>query len=281
MGFLRKVVKKVKKGVKKVVKGVKKVFKKITSSKALKTIALIGAAIVTGGAFVGAYGGTLASSTVGSWLASTSAKILATPVVGTLATPFQMLGTAAGTGAGKVTDFLGFTSEAGRLNLDKIAFDPVNKGYLNIETGQPLTPTEGANLPSSFKDTAQVSGSYLDSSGKIVRAGDKVATDVATDSTGFWSSGTGKFISQVGGNVAGGVATGYLMNEITEEDPVGAYGAGLGEERGLDLTPLEIAYSQANIDINDAYKNLTYGNADASFLYNTSEFAKSPMIGVA
>ena len=27
--------------------------------------------------------------------------------------------------------------------------------------------------------------------------------------------------------------------------------------------------------------NLTYGNADASFLYNTSEFAKSPMIGVA
>ena len=80
---------------------------------------------------------------------------------------------------------------------------------------------------------------------------------------------------------AGGVATGYLMNELTEEDPVGAYGAGLGEERGLDLTPLEIAYSQANIDINDAYKNLTYGNADTSFLYNTSEFAKSPMIGVA
>ena len=113
MGFLRKGLKFVKKQIKKVGKVVKKVFKKIKKSKILKAIALVGAAIVTGGAFVGAYGGTLASSTVGSWLASTSAKILATPVVGTLATPFKWLGAAAGTGAGKVTDFLGFTSEAG------------------------------------------------------------------------------------------------------------------------------------------------------------------------
>ena len=236
MGFLRKVVKKVKKGVKKVVKGVKKVFKKITSSKALKTIALIGAAIVTGGAFVGAYGGTLASSTVGSWLASTSAKILATPVVGTLATPFKWLGSAAGNVAAGV--------------FPPAAATPAGGGTAGGTAGTSSTGSFfGHKTPNIIKGVEDVLKS--------------------------------EFVQDVGKGVLGGVATGYIMNELTEEDPVGAYGSGLGEERGLELTPLEIAYSQANININDAYKNLTYGNADASFLYNTSEFAKSPMIGVA
>lgn len=245
MGFLRKVVRKVKKAVKNVARGVKKVFKKIKKSKILKTIAIIGAAIVTGGAFVGAYGGTMASSTVGSWLASTSAKILATPVVGTLATPFKWLGATAGNVAAGV--FKPSTAKA--------------TGAAKPVAGTPLTPA-GTSEP-------------------VVGAVTDVATDAVKESTGFWETGTGEFIRQVGGNVIGGVATGYLANKLTEEDPVGAYGSGLGEERGLELTPLEIAYSQANIDINDAYKNLTYGNADASFLYNTSEFSKSPMIGVA
>jgi hypothetical protein len=55
MGFLRKIVKKVKKGVKKVARGIKKVVKKISKSKILKTIALVGAALVTGGTAVGYY----------------------------------------------------------------------------------------------------------------------------------------------------------------------------------------------------------------------------------
>ena len=96
MGFLRKIVKKVKKGVKKVARGIKKVVKKISKSKILKTIALVGAAIVTGGAAIGAFGGQLASSTMGSWLVTASNSILATPVIGTLAKPFEMLGTAVG-----------------------------------------------------------------------------------------------------------------------------------------------------------------------------------------
>ena len=61
MGFLRKAFKKVKKNIKKVIKSVKKqikrtgkFFKKLSKSKILKTIALVGAAIVTGGAAVGA-----------------------------------------------------------------------------------------------------------------------------------------------------------------------------------------------------------------------------------
>tara|TARA_R100000008_G_scaffold61508_2_gene38844 strand:+ start:1827 stop:2606 length:780 start_codon:yes stop_codon:yes gene_type:complete len=259
MGFLRKVVKKVKKAVKNVARGVKKVFKKIKKSKILKTIALVGAAIVTGGAFVGAYGGTMASSTVGSWLASTSAKILATPVVGTLATPFKWLGAAAGNVAAGVFKPAATTPAAG-----------------TTAPGTPLTPA-GASGPVAGGTTVGAGGTPPG----IGKPATPAPATPAPAPQSFWDSGTGKFVSQVGGNVIGGVATGYLMNELTEEDPVGAYGSGLGEERGLELTPLEIAYSQANIDINDAYKNLTYGNADASFLYNTSEFAKSPMIGVA
>ena len=269
MGFLRKVVRKVKKAVKKVARGVKKVFKKIKKSKILKAIAIIGAAIVTGGAFVGAYGGTMASSTVGSWLASTSAKILATPVVGTLATPFKWLGATAGKAAAGVFKPAAPTPAAGTTPA-------------TVPAGTPLTPA-GASGPVAGGTTVGAGGTPP-GVGKPATGGGAAAgggAAKANTSTGFWDSGTGKFIRQVGGNVIGGVATGYIMNELTEEDPVGAYGSGLGEERGIELTPLEIAYSQANIDINDAYKNLTYGNADASFLYNTSEFAKSPMIGVA
>ena len=257
MGFLRKVVRKVKKAVKKVTRGVKKVFKKIKKSKILKAIALVGAAIVTGGAFVGAYGGAMKASTVGSWLFNTSNAILATPVVGTLATPFKWLGAAAGNVAA------GVFKPAATTPATPVPPSP----------GTPLTPA-GASGPVAGGEAATPAPATGGGA-----AGGGAAK--ANTSTGFWDSGTGEFIRQVGGNVIGGVATGYIMNELTEEDPVGAYGSGLGEERGIELTPLEIAYSQANIDINDAYKNLTYGNADASFLYNTSEFAKSPMIGVA
>jgi U3 small nucleolar RNA-associated protein 14 len=49
MGFLKKLVKKVKKTVKRVGKAVGKVFKKIKKSKLLKTIALVGAALVSDG----------------------------------------------------------------------------------------------------------------------------------------------------------------------------------------------------------------------------------------
>ena len=235
MGFLRKGLKFVKKQIKKVGKVVKKVFKKIKKSKILKAIALVGAAIVTGGAFVGAYGGTMASSTVGSWLASTSANILATPVVGTLATPFKWLGSAAG-------------------NVAAGVFPPA--------AATPATPP-----PAASSGTPSTGSFFGHKTPNIIKGVEDVLKS--------------EFVQDVGKGVLGGVATGYIMNELTEEDPVGAYGSGLGEERGLELTPLEIAYSQANININDAYKNLTYGNADTSFLYNTSEFAKSPMIGVA
>lgn len=268
MGFLRKIAKKVKKGVKKVVKGVKKVFKKITKSKLLKTIALVGAGIVTGGAAIGAFGGSLASSSIGSALVSASNAILATPVIGTLATPFKYVGTAIGTGAGKVTDFIGLTSEAGRLNLDKIAFDPVNKGYLNIETGQPLTSTQVANLPSAFKDTAQVSGSYLDSNNKIVRAGERV--DIPQQ-TGFFDTGVGQVIRDAGIN--------YIESQLQPEPEIYGSGTPAGRETtfGIDMQPLQIARAEA-ADLGGIYSNMQFGTGDMGYL--ASDLFRQETLGV-
>ena len=75
----KKIVGGVKKAVKGVIKGVKKVVKKIGSSKILKALAIAGAVIVTGGAALGAFGGTgaLASSTFGQWMMGASQKALA------------------------------------------------------------------------------------------------------------------------------------------------------------------------------------------------------------
>ena len=255
MGFLRKVFKKVKKGIKKVVRGVKKVVKKISKSKILKTIALVGAALVTGGAAVGAFGGTLKASQIGQSLLKAKNFITGLPVVGTVAKPFEFLGAAVGTGAGKVTDFLGFTSEAGRLNLDKIAFDPVNNSYLNIETGQPLTQSEISNLPASFKDTAQVSGSYLDASGKIVRAGDKVET---VKQTGFFDTTAGQFVRDVGMS--------YAESKLQPDPEIPGQYVGYGGDEQSMLDPLQVSFAQPAVNLNDAYNNLQFGTGDVGYL---------------
>ena len=49
---------------------------------------------------------------------------------------------------------------------------------------------------------------------------------------------------------------------------IGAYGMGLGEEAGTNLLPFQIAYQEADINIADAYANLTYGSGDISNYIN-------------
>lgn len=245
MGFLRKIVKKVKKGVKKVARGIKKVVKKISKSKILKTIALVGAAIVTGGAAIGAFGGQLASSTMGTWLTTASSKILATPVIGTLAKPFQMLGTAVGTGAGKVTDFLGVTTEAGRQYVPG-----VSESVGAADVGKVFDAKTGVEIPLEQLGTKTV---------------EELTEEAATQATGNFARGT------IAGDVARGVGTGVLTGaamQYIQGDPeaVGALGAGLGEERGIEMNPLDRSYVQAGIDYRDIYSQLTFGTADPGFL---------------
>ncbi len=255
MGFLRKVGRKIKKGIKKVFKGIKKVVNKVSKSKLFKTIALVGAALVTGGASVGAFGGTLAKSKIGQALIGAKNFITSLPVVGTVAKPFEFLGTTLGTGAGKVTDFLGFTSEAGRLNLDKIAFDPVNNSYLNIETGKPLTAAEISNLPDYFKNAAQVSGSYLDSSGKIVRAGEQVEIP---QQTGFFDTGVGQVVRDAG--------LSYVESQLQPDPEISGTYVGYGGDEQSMLDPLQVSFAQPAVNIGDAYSTLQFGTADPGYL---------------
>ena len=241
MGFLRKAFKKVKKGIKKVARGIKKVVKKISKSKILKTIALVGAAIVTGGAAVGAFGGQLASSTMGTWLTTASSKILATPVIGTLAKPFQMLGTAVGTGAGKVTDFLGVTSEAGRLGSEALTYTP------------------GVSETVSAKDVGKV---YDVKTGKLL-TGEQMAeiglgSAPQTTSTGFFGTTAGQFVRDVGMS--------YVESKLQPEPEYPGEFIGYGSAPSPILDPLQVSFAQPAVNIGDAYSNLQFGTADPGYL---------------
>ena len=254
MGFLRKIAKKVKKGVKKVVKGVKKVFKKITKSKLLKTIALVGAGIVTGGAAIGAFGGSLASSSIGSALVSASNAILATPVIGTLATPFKYVGTAIGTGAGKVTDFIGLTSEAGRLGSEALTYTP------------------GVSETVSAKDVGKV---YDVDTGKLL-TGEQMAeiglgSTPQTSSRGFFDTGVGQVIRDAG--------IGYIESQLQPEPEIYGRGSPAGRETtfGIDMQPLQIARAEA-ADLSGIYSNMQFGTGDMGYL--ASDLFRQETLGV-
>ena len=226
MGFLKKIVKKVKKAVKKVAGGIKKVVKKISKSKILKTIALVGAALVTGGAAVGAFGGKLAASGIGKALITAQQGI--TSFLGPaqfLAKPFEMLGTAVGTGAGKVTDVLGMGDFTGRA----------------AEAATDVLPAG------------------------VQKVGEETGKEVVKETAGAFAKGEilGDVVRGVGTSVLSGAAMQYIQGE---PDPVGALGAGYGEEGGINLAPLEATYAQAGVDMSSIYNNLTFGTADPGFL---------------
>ena len=241
MGFLRKVGRKIKKGIKKVFKGIKKVVKKVSKSKLFKTIALVGAALVTGGASVGAFGGTLAKSKIGEALIRAKNFITSLPVVGTVAKPFEFLGTTLGTGAGKVTDFLGFTSEAGRLGSEALTYTPgvsetvsakdVGKVY-DVETGKLLTGEQMAEI--GLGSTPQAA------------------------STGFFDTGVGQVVRDVG--------LSYVESQLQPEPEISGTYVGYGGDEQSMLDPLQVSFAQPAVNIGDAYSTLQFGTADPGYL---------------
>lgn len=308
MGFLKKIVKKVKKGIKKVGKGLKKTFKKFNLKKALKVIALVGAAVVTGGAAVGAFGGKLASSAVGKWLIGASSKILATPVVGTLAKPFAFAGKMIGTGAGKVTDFLGVTSEAGRLGpgyAQELALSTtaapageINMGAMDFAggsgTSMQFNPATGSYemvqapfIPGSntLPVGATTQGAVTEEMRKQVASryitdplSDKMKEKVAN--TVFSQSGESQnLLGRLGRTLgfARDVASTYQQFQ-TPEYVGGGQTAGRETEYGIDMTPLQIAYAQSGVDLNDIYRNFTFGTGDIGYL--ASDLYRQQTIGV-
>lgn len=302
MGFLRKIAKKVKKGVKKVVKGVKKVFKKITKSKLLKTIALVGAAVVTGGAAIGAFGGSLASSTIGSALVSASNAILATPVIGTLATPFKYVGTAIGTGAGKVTDFIGLTSEAGRLGVDanvgfnvgSTSYDPISGELVGPQSGQ--INMDAMNFGGGTGTTYNpLTGQLETSSGVGLGAGTAPvsysagAQGLTTEAQRQTIQGSvrvaqsNNLLGRIGTGIQRGLQfardVGSTYQQFQDPETYGSRSpAGKETTFGIDMQPLQIARAEA-ADLGDIYSNMQFGTGDMGYL--ASDLFRQETLGVA
>ena len=300
----KKITSKVKKVVKKVVKGVKKVVKKIGSSKILKAIAIAGAAIVTGGAALGAFGGTgaLATSKFGTWMMGASQKALGGSVfsgsgvlskvgnfaVKTAAKPFGAVGGALGStarvGANILTGQSAFAAGpavgapvpfsgaalSGQMNTENIYYDEQSNMFMDNSSGSPipLTSDEVARLPESFTKLDDFGipqgANTLNEAGEVV-----TATADAAQSTGLREFGR-----TVGTSVATNVATGAIMAKITETDPTGtSVGAG-GQERAGAFDPLRIYASENNINVSDIYNQVLYGNADPSSMYGSQLYSQ-------
>lgn len=274
MGFLRKAFKKVKKGIKKVARGIKKVVKKISKSKILKTIALVGAAIVTGGAAVGAFGGQLANSTMGTWLVEASKKILATPIVGTLAKPFEFVGAAVGTGAGKLTDFLGVTDKAARLinNDPTKAVEILERAGVSKDVIGQMTAQQNLDLAKAYIDVQGGTGA-LQAQTLAQATGQALPEGVAATFSPASVTSAAQTSSNLLGRIGTGIQTGLqLASDVGSvyqqfQDPVQqGYAPGQAVEGPSVLDPLQIYYAQPAVNISDAYSNLQYGTADPGYL---------------
>ena len=295
----KKITSKVKKVVKKVVKGVKKVVKKIGSSKILKAIAIAGAAIVTGGAAIGAFTGGTATG-FGGWLMNASNTISSGALFGTKASglagaaqsagnfltkvaakPFASVGSSVGNIARGVTDFTGLTDAAkkGLVTSDEQAASILSRTGMSESDIAQLT-AEGS---SALQGAAQT---YVDTQGGVgtftmadVNAARGTTSDAIVGTTVKGSQSTGltglrEFGRTVGTSVATNVATGAIMAKITETDPTGtSVGAG-GQERAGAFDPLRIYASENNINVSDIYNQALYGNADPSSMYGSQLYSQ-------
>jgi hypothetical protein len=274
---IKNVVKGVVKGIKNVVKGVGKVVKKIAKSKIFKAILIAAAIYVTGGAAAGAFGST------GAWATSVSNFMASGTFLSTVATPFAKLGTALGTGAGKISDFIGFTTESGRLGAEAIT------GASSITGGSTVSEISGTQFTGMAPTAAQqaiTKETILSEMAAGNFPADAVLTDLGISKGELWkqhaaniATGQGvgpaattaaattksKFVTGLGtwaGKVAGSVTSGYILNELQGEDPAGAMFAGdIEGKRYFD--PLTIYGMDGRpLDINSAYESLLYGNID-------------------
>ena len=275
----KKIVGGVKKVVKKVVKGVKKVAKKIGSSKILKALAIAAAVVVTGGAAIGAFTGGTATGFAG-WMMNASNAVSSGALFGsaagktgaakfftqagnfltkTAAKPFASAGTSIGNITAGITDFTGLTTEVGRTGFTR------EQNLLNEAMDKNLGKFDG----SSYKEVKPGEFEFYNPEGEVIDT-----LNLNTNSTKFFDTKAGDFVSSVGRQVVGGVATGAIMAKITETDPTGtSVGAG-GQERAGAFDPLRIYASENNINVSDIYNQALYGNADPSSMFGSQLYSQ-------
>ena len=252
MGFLRKKFKQVKNAVKKVGKAVKKAVKKITKSKLFKIIATVGAVLATGGAAIGAFGGSFASSAFGQAIIN-GGKFFA-KFNPTSFKPF--------TAAGK---FIG-SSLAGKA------------GTAAVEGTTTATATAAEGAAAAVEGAAAAEGAIGAGGGFGVQTGTlatgqggggtigSVAKGAATKTSTASKLAKGTVIGDVARNVISNVGTGMVMQKIQGDPDNTGVVTGLNLAGENHLENLAVAYSDANIkNLEDIYKTNYYGTADVGF----------------
>ena len=306
---IKKGLKKVRKAVTSTIKGtwkkLKKVVKKVTKSKLFKAVATIGAIIVTGGAAIGAFGGSLASSTFGSWMVGASNTIAGGTLFGTGATgiagaaqtagnfltkmaakPFASAGKAIGSVAGGVSDLTGLTTKQGRMGYrldsatNKYVVDTsktLKSGSLKGDTvAQLKAQRPGENIMALGKGVDATTGKVM--AGTLQPKTVYSAAQFAGDASKATGTNWGELALQTGANITTGVATGYALNELTTGDPSGTM-TGLAVEGKEMKDPLAIYRGDKLMNITDIYQNLLYGPADP-YSAATTELFKQQTIGL-
>lgn len=302
----KKVTGAVKKVVKKVVKGVKKVVKKIGSSKILKALAIAAAVVVTGGAALTAFGGTgaLAGSKFGAWMMNVSGKALSGSVFGgsgvlskvgnfaikTAAKPFGAVGGAlgstarvganiltgksafaAGPAAGSPTPFSG-AALSGQKDMSNFTDAELKKEFnlTDEELGyfkEDILAQEGSI---AAKDASSFAETVVDPSKGVA----------SSPKPGFWQSGPGKFVADVGTGVVKNVATGAAMQYIQGDPEQQGSMSGAAYEGAEFMDPLKVYAAQQGINTDSIYEHMMYGNSDPSTIYG-NELYRQQTIGVA
>jgi len=308
----KKVTGAVKKVVKKVVKGVKKVVKKIGSSKILKALAIAAAVVVTGGAALTAFGGTgaLASSQFGSWMMSASQSVLGGTAFGTGATSTigklaqgagNFLAKTAAKPFGAVGGALGSTARVGaNILTGQSAFaagpaagSPVPFSGAALTGQRDMSNFTDAELKKEFNLTDEELGYFkediLAQEGSVIAKDASSFAETVVDPSkgvasspkpGFWQSGAGKFVADVGTGVVKSVATGAAMQYIEGDPEQRGSMSGAAYEGAEFMDPLKVYAAQQGINTDSIYEHMMYGNADPSTVYG-NELYRQQTIGVA
>ena len=305
----KKVTGAVKKVVKKTIKGVKKVVKKISSSKILKALAIAAAVVVTGGAAVGAFtggagvAGATKAAKFANWMMNASKTVTSGSLFGsaagkkgvakfltqtgnfatkTIAKPFASLGSSAGNIARGVTDFTGLTdaSTKGLIQDPTQAKSVLKSSGLTPEQINSFSTAELQGAAQTYLDTKGGVGTFTMADLDAARATTNTTAVSSSPKSGFWQSGAGKVIRDVGTGVATQVATGAAMQYIQGDPEQQGSMSGAAYEGAEFMDPLKVYAAQQGINTDSIYEHMMYGNADPSTQYG-NELYRQQTIGVA
>jgi len=269
---IKNIVKGVAKVIKKTVKGVAKVVKKVAKSKIFKAVLAAAAIYVTGGAAAGAFGAS-GTGFFGTWAANAANVVGGTSALGAagkVLTPFAKLGSKIGTGARGVSDFVGFTTKGAELGAGSITGVEAATAERGVATAERATSILQQAGPNATATEVATAARGIDTAAKATEAleasgGFSSTTRVAKGPS--WDKFTGRFtrgtiLGDVARNVAGQVASGYLMDKINPDFEEGRK-TGLDVEGPSNFDPFGVYGSDRQpLSLDGIYSELLYGNAD-------------------